>query len=169
MTHFLKAIFLNMRTKTIDVGEGQSVIVDEIDYERISKYKWCARFFGDWIVAGQVDTKQVLIHRFILGVTDPRVEVDHKNHDRLDCRRDNLRIATRRQNAYNRRKALNNRCGYKGVSHPAASTKFKAGITADGKYCYLGLFETAVDAAKAYDAAAKILHGEFACLNFPEN
>jgi hypothetical protein len=90
--------------------------------------------------------------------------VDHANGDSLDNRSQNLRIATKAQNAMNS-KAIGS-CGFKGVSK-TASGKYSAKITANWRSEYMGLFESAEDAARAYDAAARRLHGQFARLNFP--
>lgn len=91
--------------------------------------------------------------------------VDHINRDKLDCRRDNLRIANRSENAANKSKAKNSKATskYKGVSK--FRNKWKASITVNRKSIYLGTFDNETDAAYAYDAAAKEYFGEFAVLN----
>lgn len=92
---------------------------------------------------------------------------DHKNLDRLDNRRENLRPATRCNQSANRRKP-NVPCtsAYKGVCWDKASRKWLAKIGHEHKHYTLGYFDGERDAAVAYDEAAKRLHGEFARLNF---
>lgn len=102
------------------------------------------------------------MHTLIMGQS----RVDHQDGDGLNNQRSNLRPATARQNAYNRRShALS---GLKGVSWVAASRKRGARITANGERHYLGLYDDKREAALAYDVSARLLHGEFARLNFPE-
>ncbi len=92
-------------------------------------------------------------------------EIDHKNRDRSDNRIDNLRAATHALNNSNagRRK----KTGYKGVYWHKQRQKWNTKIKANYHSYHLGLFSNEADAARAYDAAAMRLHGEFACLNFP--
>lgn len=96
--------------------------------------------------------------------------IDHIDHDGLDNRKANLRPATRCQNMYHRKKtAAASRSKYKGVSRRKNSNKWLARIRCEKKSIYLGTFASEIDAAKAYDRAAKKYHGEFASLNFPES
>lgn len=91
--------------------------------------------------------------------------VDHINGDGLDNRRANLRQATHAENMRNRRRAISNRSGYKGVYWVRDRRKWKAQIKAGGRKYELGRFSDASDAARAYNEAAVRLHGEFAALN----
>lgn len=105
-----------------------------------------------------------LLYRIIAGATEGE-EVDHVNRDRLDNRKSNLRKCTRQENACNRGKAKHNKSGYKGVYWCKGRRKYRAQIQARGKHRLLGQFDVAQDAARAYDNAAKELHGEFAVTN----
>jgi hypothetical protein len=89
------------------------------------------------------------------------MEVDHINHDTLDNRRDNLRLATRSQNRTNSLKILRNTSGFIGVSR-----RFNGWI-ARFNDIHIGMYDTAEDAARAYDAVVSKERGEFAVLNFP--
>lgn len=101
------------------------------------------------------------IGRFILRYSGP-LQVDHKDRNIYNNRKQNLRLATPSQQAANQKP----RAGLKGVSFEAG--KFVARIKCNGKVYYLGRFVKDVEAARAYDVKAKQIFGEFASLNFPE-
>lgn len=103
-------------------------------------------------------------HRLIINAP-AEIEVDHKNRNKIDCRKRNLRACTHAENLRNRGALSNNTSGYKGVSLVKASKKYKAGINKYGKHIYLGSYDTPEAAAQAYNEAAIKHHGEFACLN----
>jgi hypothetical protein len=95
---------------------------------------------------------------------------DHKNHNTLDNRKDNLRPCTTAQNNLNRPGNKGSKSGYKGVTlnnGKGGHNIWRVRIQIDGKSTFLGRFHTPEEAAHAYDEAAKIYHGEFAHLNFP--
>jgi HNH endonuclease/AP2 domain len=93
-------------------------------------------------------------------------EIDHKDRNRLNNQRDNLRSATRQEQVQNTTKRKNTASKYKGVSW--WKNKWKARIVINGKSIHLGYFDNEEDAARAYDRAAKRAFGEFMVLNFPE-
>lgn len=99
----------------------------------------------------------------LLGRDIKGMEVDHKNFNRLDNRLFNLRIATRAQNQANARLRPDNKSGFRGVHFRNREQKWGARTGNDGKW--LGTFETAIDAARAYNRAAKKKYGKFAKLN----
>ena len=128
------------------------------------------------------------IHRLVMNAPKG-MDVDHINGNGLDNRKENLRLCTRAQNSMNRRPRRDSPTGYKGVQyypiHKQKYTSKKTGITTvhesklskpyvayigDGKkgHLNLGHYATAEEAARARDAKAKELHGEFAYFNFPE-
>jgi hypothetical protein len=159
--------------RRIYLGEGYWTILDPEDYCRLRNYKWIVYGTGNNLYAvrykfvGPNKTWQISMHREIMKPTDNRV-VDHKNCDSLDNRRANLRFATRTQNIRNRRKMRNSRSQYIGVYFSKQKGKWESRIMYRGKRIYLGRFVNEIDAAHAYDEAAKKYFGEFARLNFPE-
>lgn len=111
--------------------------------------------------------KKEWLHRFLLGLTEKRALVDHRNRDTFDNRRCNLRRANHSQNGANARSHRDSISPYLGVSWHQNTRKWTAKIQVLGKQQYLGLYEDEVRAAVAYDRAAERCHGEFARLNFP--
>ncbi len=98
-----------------------------------------------------------------MGITDNKdVCVDHINHDPLDNRKCNLRIATPQQNMYNKNVYKNNESGYTGVHFYKPSKKWVSYIKAENKRKHLGYFKTVEEAYTAYVRASQALHGEFA-------
>jgi len=106
------------------------------------------------------------MHREIINVEEGKV-VDHINHNGLDNRKVNLRPATIAQNGWNRKpKTKNCSSKYKGVWWDKQLKKYRAQIWFNGNRLHLGYFKNQIDAAKAYDKAAKKYHGQFASPNF---
>lgn len=151
--------------------KGRVALIDSADAERVLAHKWstgvknCAQRSLPK-VKGQ-PRQTVLLHRFILGDVPKGVDVDHINGNRLDNRRCNLRKATRSQNAINRvRRDPRNTSGYRGVTFNKPWGKWVAKIGHTTGRQHLGGFQTAEEAARAYDEAALRLFGEFAQTNF---
>lgn len=141
-------------------------IVDSEDVPRVQEHVWYIKK-GEW--QGYVRTaikghREMSLHRFLMGVTDGKVHIDHINGDILDNRKSNPRKADNRLNHANQRLRKDNKAGYKGVS--ARKGKFYARVGPAGKV-NIGAFDTAEEAARAYDAKAKELYGPYARLNFP--
>ena len=107
------------------------------------------------------------MHRLLMGT--PPCQVDHKNRDTLDNRKENLRLANSKKNAQNRKVRADSATGYKGVYWRAGRNKYRVVIRSEGKSKVVGHFSDPVQAARAYDKAALELFGEYACLNFPQN
>jgi hypothetical protein len=119
-----------------------------------------------WVSDGYAQSKRVgKIHRAILS--DAQI-VDHKNHDKLDNRRCNLRPATSQENQRNKRSNGRGKSQFKGVSWLAAERRWIVRISINRRKIWVGRFVNEEDAARAYDNAAKQHFGEFAYLNFPE-
>lgn len=148
--------------------DGSSATVDDEDWERVSAvhwWRWDRHVIGRIRENGRRRTVQ-LSHTILTPA--PGFVVDHKNGDPLDNRRQNLRVCTQGNNSKNRKRNKHSRSRYKGVRWRRSRRKWAAIIITDGRYKWLGTFDSEEEAARAYDAAARILHGEFARLNFPD-
>lgn len=150
----------------VPLTQGKFTIIDQIDVERVIKYNWVCANTG--YAVGIVDGEYTLLHRFILGVKDTKVLVDHRGHDILDNRRGKLRTCTHKENSHNARSLSEFSSKYKGVCWDKHRCKWIVHITINNKYKHLGRFDNEEDAAKAYDKKAKEVFGEFAYLNFKD-
>ncbi len=159
--------------RRIPLTQGKYAIVDQDDFERLNKHKWYAvkstnTFYARRTRRAGKKYIAIRMHRQILHPPG-HLFVDHINHNGLDNRKANLRPATCAQNSYNRIRFIKSKSSkYTGVSWQKQSKKWMVQIRYKGRRIFLGLLEDEIQAAKAYDKAAKIYHGEFASLNFPE-
>lgn len=150
----------------IILAGGHVCLVDPDDVLLISGYSWhAAKSHNGLLYARSGAPEKVMMHVLLMGSRG----VDHKNRNGLDNRRGNLRLATASQNQGNRPKLATSMNRYKGVVRPRnRCTYWQYQICINGKQTKFGRFATEDDAAKAYDAKAKEVFGEFAFLNFPE-
>ena len=154
--------------RRIRLTQGKFAIVDCEDYDLLSRYKWCAaKDSSTYYAVRSRRGKQVRMHREIMKVPKHLV-CDHINHNGLDNRRNNLRICTRQQNTYNQKPMKTGTSKYKGVDWNKRQKKWRARIYYKSRCHYLGYFNNEIDAALSYDAKARQLFKEFACLNFPD-
>jgi hypothetical protein len=158
------------KMKEIPLTRGLTAFVDDDDYDKVSPHKWHADHEGyacrkaaHPIKPGKSTT--IFMHRVLLGLEfgDLR-KGDHKNGNRADNRRENIRIATAGQNRNNSRIAANNTSGFKGVCWNKKDRRWAARIRINRKSIHLGYFLTPEAAHEAYCKAALELHGEFANL-----
>jgi hypothetical protein len=154
-------------TKEIQLTRGHVALVSDVDFNRLSQRgKWYASgpTSNKFYACREEGRKSVLMHRVVLNAPDGFL-VDHINGNTLDNRRENLRLCNKTENLRNRGKTKLNSVGYKGVTRKRG--RFSAGISVGGKHISLGSFSDPIEAARAYDAAAKKYFGEFAWFNFP--
>ncbi len=143
------------------VGAGCFAIVNDEDFEKISKHKW--RLKRGYAVA-TIKEKDVRMHRLIIS-PPTGYEIDHINRDRLDNQRNNLRVVPHQENIQSKKGKEGSSSQYKGVSLSRQTKKWVAQIQVDGRSIYLGSFQREQDAAKAYNLAAKQYLSEKAYLN----
>lgn len=154
--------------KLIPLSNGKVAKVDGTDFDKVSEHHWHvdgAGYARTNIWKNNRKESAPRMHRLIVGDVDKSLHIDHINGDKLDNRKDNLRVTTPSQNAMNRGSQSNNSSGYKGVIYDKARGKWRAEICFRGNRKHLGRFETAELAALAYNEAAIKYHGEFAYLN----
>ena len=152
--------------------KGKFALIDEEDREKIALYTWHAHEGrSTWYARSRktVDGVRYVVHlhHVVMGLPLGSDEmVDHKDQNGLNCRKENLRSATESKNRMNTMKKTG-QTKYKGVAL-LANGRFKAAIGYNCHYKYLGNFETAEEAARAYDAEARKVHGANGRYNFPE-
>lgn len=150
----------------IELTRGLVTAISPEDEERVRKHTWHAttQQKGKFVAMAHIRERLVYLHRFLLKPPKNK-DVDHWNGETLDNRRRcNLRTCSRGQNLMSGHYLPKN--GYYGIAQ-LPSGKWRALITHKRKNYYLGSFTSKKTAAKAYDEAARRLHGKFAKLNFP--
>lgn len=162
----------------IPLSKGCVAVIDDCDAD-LAKLKWHAfgkedayyarRTYRDSSLKYAQANKKLYqsLHRAIMeriiggAIPDDRY-VDHKDGNRMNNTRSNLRLATYAQNIQNSRKLDKNKTGFKGVCYRAKDKRYEASIMANGVWKYLGRYSTPEEAHEAYKQAAKELHGDFA-------
>ena len=157
-----------MDAVSIPLASGSAAIIDKCDEDtlfRLWPWSWYVGRRG-YVQSGQCvgGGRQVVVkmHRLVMGF--PKSSIDHANGNKLDNRRCNLRLCTNSQNQANRRSSPHS-SSFKGVTVQSRTGRFEAQIWHSNKRIYLGTFVNEIEAARAYDAKAIELFGEFALLN----
>lgn len=163
--------------KTIPLTQGKVALVDDEDFEWLSKWKWRATITSPtgidrwYALHTTIDKDTIYMHRAImirLGFSKTE-SFDHVDGNGLNNQRMNLRPCTQTQNVQNRRKRPGLSSKYKGVYWHRRDRKWMSRLRDNGKDLFLGYFKDEEEAGRAYDAVARRAFGEFARLNFPEN
>lgn len=147
---------------------GQACLVDDEDYPILNAFGWRIDGTGRYAITRVSENgKRVvkLMHRFILGLTDPSVYADHLDRNTLNNCRSNLRVCDNSLNQANRLPNKNKTGRFKGVYWRPKKKAWVSEITRNGNRFYLGFFKSELDAAIAYNNKAKQLFGAFALLN----
>ena len=166
---------------SIPLTQNKTATVDDADAElalsrwctwRGPKNKTCYALRKSRLPDGRATTEK--LHRAVWNRAHPEApaphDIDHINGDGLDCRRSNLRAASRSENARNQPRTRANTSGFVGVRlmrNRPRPRAWQAYIGIDRRKVHVGCFATAEEAARARDAAARQLHGVFAVFNFP--
>jgi hypothetical protein len=150
--------------KEIPLTQGQFALVDDDDYERLSKHKW---YFNHGYASRRCSTgvgkfRILYMHRDIIDIP-LGYECDHVDGNKINNQKSNIRKATRSQNNANRRKKQGCLSKYKGVSKNKG--KWVAKIDVHNKTVRLGTYEKEEEAAIAYNIAAFKYYGEYARSN----
>ena len=158
--------------KTIPLSRGFFALVDDEDYEGLSKFKWYANGRAKiyaarriYIKGGKGKSVHIYMQKELLCLP-PEVHIDHINSEGLDNRKCNLRIATQHQNCMNQRIQRRQKSSrFKGVTWDKSKSKWMSQINLNKRHFYLVRFYNEEDAAMTYNKKAKELFGEFALLN----
>lgn len=133
-------------------------IVDEVDADLVMPYRWSLGGTGYAVHTVYGTNHSIYMHREILGLFDgdDGRQVDHKNRNRLDNRRSNLRVVTLAQNLQNRNVRLGTSSSYRGVHWDTGSQRWRCSVTVDGKVCWRGSFLSEEEAHRAVTAARRL-------------
>ncbi len=147
---------------------GEIATVSKEDYEYLNAFRWSQNTRGHFLRNDKGAI--VMLHREIAKRSgfDLSKMIDHRDRNKLNNQRSNLRAADDSQNQYNSAKQRNNTSGFKGVTWDRNNQRWVARIRftpagARPKRLHLGSFVSRAEAAEAYAIAARNLHGEFAC------
>lgn len=155
--------------KRIQITQGKEVLVDNNDFEYLSRWSWQYNIRTGYVTRSQwvrdsegkwTKHKTVYMHKEVLSRKG--FITDHINRDKLDCRRTNLRIATQAQNTHNAKTRKDNKAGYKGVVWRPKSRDYVAYINVNNKRIWLKTHHILEDAIAARKLAETKYHGEFA-------
>ena len=150
--------------KIIILSDGSKCLVDDEDFESLSKNKWTMST-GGYAYRKKPKNKYLAMHRQIMNVSKDQT-IDHINGNPIDNRKQNLRFCTDVQNGFNTGKRRGKTTSkYKGVSLCSKDKKWKAYININKKCTYIGSYKTEKEAAKAYNYVAEKLYEEYAVLN----
>lgn len=145
--------------KKISLVNGGYTLVDDGDFDWLNQWRWRQEY---GYALREFKRRKVFLHRFILGIDDKSLQIDHADRDGLNNQRNNLRVCTVAENAMNRKTRGDSKYGFKGVTFISGNNKWQARITVDKKRISLGRFSTPQEAFLAYVDAAQKFFGEYA-------
>lgn len=142
----------------VTTAKGEKILADARDLDVIKDYSWCVNKEG--YAVARVDGKVVKMNRHILGKECEGAVVDHKNRNRLDNRRCNLRVCTQKENSRNTSPTVTNKTGLLGIRVTKCG-RYNVRITANRKQLHVGNFVSKKDAIKARRYAEDVYHGDY--------
>jgi hypothetical protein len=148
----------------INLSQNKVVLLDDDDYERLSRFHWCYRAERNdgpgYAMRHAKDGKKyrtVYLHRDVIGAVPPGYEVIFRNGDRLDCRREDLRVVTIKEARQHHRKARSNsKSGIKGLKRNERAKTWSVDIYRDGQAKRVGTFFTRKEALEAHERALRL-------------
>ncbi len=169
----------------------KEILVDDEDFEFLNQWRWNVSkdyntFYARRSVYEKGKYKNLIMHRLLLGLTDPKIFADHEDHNGLNNQRNNIRVATHSQNQKNISSRKGSTSKYLGVHLHKSTTKYFSKTKQEYVFYHtewwiaqivpekhaediiLGRFKSEIDAAKCYNEGAKKYHGKFANLNIIE-
>lgn len=161
ITNGLNEFYVNGKVTIMTVnykGEKQLFYIDTDDLERVKRFKWVYTPIGEYAWSNELDTS---LHRFILGVTDSNVVVDHASRNTHDNTKSNLRTATKLQNRFNASGI--GKSGVKGIKWRADRSKWYTDIRVDGVKQGKS-FSSFIDAVNYRNEIYKKYQGEYAMI-----
>ena len=150
------------------LSDGSEMLLDDRDTDLFDRHAPWHRHHKGYVVTSIKrfgEWTKITFHSLVaqrMGIDRP----DHRNRNKLDNRRENLRPATDSQQNANRQRLRTNKSGYKGVSWSSSKRRWRAQIDVNNVKMHLGYYKTRLEAAWAYDHAALKYFGEYAVLNF---
>jgi hypothetical protein len=155
--------------KEIQLTQGKTALVDDEDFETLSKRSWSAHWnYTKWYAVANINSKVTKMHRLIMKA-ETEDEIDHKDGNGLNNQKANLWFCTRAQNLQNRRANTNSTSQYVGVYFENWTNKWCAAIKKDGRTRKIGRYLTEEEAARARDKVALEVFGSHCRLNFPDS
>lgn len=154
------------KCRLVELTRGFKALIDEADMKTVCKNHWFVTRRGYAVRMARVDGIRIVLYMHV--VIYGRQMVDHWNRFKCDNRRSNLRPCTQSQNIGNSSPQVREKSSlFKGVTWNRHTKKWSAAIKCNGKRHRIYYGGSEIEAAKAYDAAALELFGEFSCINFP--
>jgi hypothetical protein len=144
----------------VPLTRGYHAQIDEADVPMTERHAWSAMITKRGVYAGRRENRKwVLLHREIMNA-QTGWDIDHRDGNTLDCRRHNLRPATRSQNTHNSN-AVIGAIPLRGVWFDRHKGKYRSEIRLNGVRVVVGSFSTPEEASAAYEAKRRALIGEF--------
>ena len=154
---------LGNKTIIYATNTNDKILIDTKNLQKVLKYTWYINNHGYIATADYKNNYKILqLHRYILGITNPLIKIDHRDLNPLNNLESNLRVCTQQQNSRNRDKNKNNSSGYKGVYWFEPLNKWVSQIALNGYNIHLGLYDNKKVAAKVREIVEKAIFGEFA-------
>lgn len=153
--------------KQIPLTKGKVALVDDEDHEYLNSFNWHATKSGYARRRGRVgiDSRKFIWMHHQVFLCSENLKIDHRDGNGFNNQKGNLRPATHSENCRNRNRNKNNSSGYKGVSFHKGIGKFTARLRINYQFKNLGVFNSAKEAAEAYDWGARCFYGTFARTN----